>query len=394
MVNIEPHIEVYDVQTVSTQVYGNAGKIAVVGAFPSATFKLGVFTVLEDAQNAVKGEYKLPNDNSVENASKTVVPTTFVSFYCLDYLFMSNNQSNGAESVLLVNTNYGKNSLVQSSSNDDIATAFTLLAEEDFDILTFAEVISVATSSNNTYVLNPVLETVKSFIDSQYLNQQPFGLITGFDLSNVTTDVLTAFKQLFNDKGIFKAVTTPVRINGESSSLNMAQSGCWHSAFTAGRTVNKSETAKTYEGLIGENSKDVYPKTNQTINWEVLLNNGFHLTKYKNRRLSTIQCLSNITPCDYDMKIERVKNYIIKRLTLSDVLGDDNIRPTREYLEGMFEYEKNTAIQSNYLIDMDYNLITVDSETVKAEIRLFIPDIIRVVILNVNLNISAYTGEE
>lgn len=394
MVNIEPHIEVYDVQTVSPQVYGNAGKIAVVGAFPSSTFKLGVFTVLEDAQNAVKGEYKLPNDNSVENASKTVVPTTFTSFYCLEYLFMSNNQSNGAESVLLVNTNYGKSTLAQSSTNSDIANAFTLLAEEDFDILTIAEPVLLNTGTVASPVFNPIIQTIKSFINSQYLNQQPFGLITGFDLTNVTTDILSEFKQLFKDKGVFKAVTTPVRINGEASSLNIAQSGCWHSAFTAGRTVNKSETAKTYEGLIGENSKDLYPKTNQDVNWEVLLNNGFHLTKYKNRRLSTIQCLSNITPCDYDMKIERVKNYIIKRLTLSDVLGDDNIRPTREYLEGMFEYEKNVAIQSNYLIDMDYNLITVDSETVKAEIRLFIPDIVRVVILNVNLNISAYTGEE
>ena len=40
LTNIEPHIEVYDVQSVSTVGYGNAGKIAVIGAFPSSTFKM------------------------------------------------------------------------------------------------------------------------------------------------------------------------------------------------------------------------------------------------------------------------------------------------------------------------------------------------------------------
>ena len=62
MVNIEPHIEVYDVQAVTSQAYGNAGKIAVIGAFPSADFKLGVFARLDDAMESVKGEYRPPNE--------------------------------------------------------------------------------------------------------------------------------------------------------------------------------------------------------------------------------------------------------------------------------------------------------------------------------------------
>lgn len=389
MVNIEPHIEVYDVQSISSTAYGNAGKIALVGAFPTSTFKLDLFTNLDDAMNALKGEYKLPNDNNVENASREEVPATYISFYCLEYIFKNKfENSNGAESVVIYNTNYGKSTLATSSTNAEIATALIQLAEEDFDILTIAEPIQLKKDN----ALNPVCQTLKSFVNTQYLNQKPFGIITGFDLTDATEAILIAFKALFKDKGIFKAVTTPARINGDENSLNIAQSGCWHSAFTAGRPVNKSETAKIYDELIGENSKDLYPKPNE-VNWEVLLNNGFHTTKYKNRRLNTVQCLSNITPCDYDMKIERVKNYLIKRLTLADALGDDNIRPTREYLKGLFEYEKNIAIQNNYIVDMDYNLVSVDSQTVKAELSLYIPDIIRVIILNVNLNISAYTEE-
>ena len=389
MVNIEPHIEVYDVQAVTSQAYGNAGKIAVIGAFPSATFKLGLFTRLDDAMESVKGEYRLPNDNSIENASKDPVPTDFGAFYCLEYVFNSTRNNKGAESVLLVNTNYGKSTLVYVSNNTDIANACTLLAEEDFDILTIAEPVALATEVSSELVLNPICDTLKAFVDSQFFAQKPFGIITGFDLTDATTTILQAFKTLFSDKGIYKAVVTPVKINGDASALNIAQSGCWHSAYTSGRPVNKSETAKVYEDLIGENSKDVFP-SGASITFKNLLDNGFHTTRYRNRRLQLIECLSNITPADYDMKIERVKNYIIKRLSLVDVLGDDNTRITRDYLKGLFEYEKQLAMANNYLVDMEYELLSVDSETIQAELKLYIADIVRVVKLNVELNIATY----
>ena len=152
MVNIEPHIEVYNVKKMSKPAYGAAGKVAVIGAFPSSTFKVGIFDQLEDAQNAVLGEYKLPDDTSIENASKTVVPDTFISFYCLEHCFIKNGQSHGAESILLVNTNYGKSTLIPKSTNEDIAAALQVLSEEDFDILTLAEVTSVATLDEETYI--------------------------------------------------------------------------------------------------------------------------------------------------------------------------------------------------------------------------------------------------
>ena len=389
LTNIEPHIEVYDVQSVSAVGYGNAGKIALIGAFPSSTFKLGLFTRLDDAMEETKGEYKLPNDNTIENANKTVVPATYTAFYCLEYIFNNTRQSQGAESVLIVNTNYGKSTLVQESSNTDIANACLLLAEEDFDILTIAEPIALATEVSSELVLNPKIETLKSFVDSQFLAQKPFGIITGFDLADATAEILASFKALFSDKGIYKAIVTPVRLNGDAEPLSIEQSGCWHSAFTSGRPVNKSETAKQYDGLIGENSKDIFPLS-ATITYKKLLDNGFHTTRYRNRRLSLIECLSNVTPADYDMKIERVKNYIIKRLTLSEALGDDNTRLTRDYLKGLFEYERQLAIANNYLVDMEYSLIPVDTETIQAELKLYIADIVRVIKLNVEVKITAY----
>lgn len=392
MTNVEPHIEVYDVAKIQQRGYGNAGKIALIGAFPNSTVSVAVYSDYDEARNALKGAYRTVDDNSIENASKDPVPDTYVAFYCLDYIFNSNAQSSGAESVLVCNTNYGKGTLAQTSTNADISAACTLLAEEDFDILTVAENVTLVVSDNETYILNPIWQTLKTFENSMFLAQKPFGIITGIDLTNATATLVGSFKTLWANRGIYKAIVTPVRLAGASASLNIAESGCWHSSFTAGRPVNKSETAKVYEGIIGENSKDAFPLSG-AVTWRNLLNNGMHTTKYANRRLQTIQCLSNVTPADYDMKIERVKNYIIKRLTLSDILGEDNNSVTRAYVKGLFEYEKNLALQNNYLVDMEYNLVSVTSDKVKANLKLYIADIIRVVELDVTVEITAYEGE-
>lgn len=392
MANIEPHVEIYDVEKITQPTYGNAGKIALVGAFPTADFKLDLFTDLQVAKNALVGAYKDPKDSSIENANKDDVPAAYSAYYCLDYAFNNTKQSRGAESVVIVNTNYGKQTLVTESNNTDFANAFILLAEEDFDILNIAEPIALATTVNQTLKLNPKCETIKAFIDSQYVNQKPFGLITGFDLTDATAAIVQDFNELFADKGVYKAITTPVRVNGDAEPLSIAQSGSWHAAFTAGIPVNKSETAKVYEGINGENTKDEFPLTG-AVTWKKLLDCGFHTTKYRNRRDGTIQCLSNTTPVGYDCKIERVKNYMIKRLTLADVLGNDNDAITRDYVRGIFEFEKNVAIQNRYLVDMEYVIKAVETDKVTADLKLYISDIIRVVVLNVSLEITAYKEE-
>ena len=397
--NIEPHVEMYNVKKMKTSKYGQAGKMAVIGAFPTSTFKLGVFESMEEAQKAMLGEYKLPDDTSIENAAKTIVPDDFISFYCIEHCFIKNSATYGPEDVLFVNTNYGKSTLVSNSTNEDIANACILLAEEEFDILTVAENINLASpgvNENDPAILNPVWKTLKDFNDLQFLNQKPFGIITGIDFTGADDTILGLFKTLFKDQGIFKAVSTPVRYIGEENSLNIAQSGCWHAAFTAGRAVNLSETAKVYEDILGENTKDLYPTTNTTagaITWEKLLDNGFHTTKYKNRREKVIECLSNITPADYDMKIERTRNYILKRLVVADNLGDDNDEYAIEHVDGVFKYEKETAIQNRLIKDMEYEFEAVDNETVKARVKMAISDIIRVFIIENTLEIATFKEE-
>ena len=373
----EPDVIVTDVEKIKTKTYGNAGKIALIGAFPTSTFNIGSYTKLEDAQKDLKGSGE--------------IPSACISYGCLDYIFNQDNQSKGAEEVIIVNTNYGAETLSYTIDNGTLATALLNLADEDFDILTVADEISLGTGST----LNAMWNTLHSFVTSQYRGQKPFGIITALGIDKTNTNgktLVAAFKSLFEDKGIYKAVTTPAHPKGEANALTLAQSGCWHAAFTAGRAVNKSETGKIYKNLQGEDSKSVFPvsETAGVVDWEVLVDAGIHTTKYHNRRLNIIKCINNMTPVGWDMKVERVKNFIVKRVTFADVFGEDNNEPTLDYVKGLFEYEKELALKNNYVTDMTYEITHCSSDCVRAKLHLEIPEVVRHVRLDVSVEITPY----
>ena len=376
----EPDVTVTDVDKIKTKTYGNAGKIGLIGAFPTTSFNIGSYTKLVDAQKDLKGSGEIPSE--------------CVSYGCLDYIFNQDNQSKGAEEVIIVNTNYGAEELSYTIDNGKLAAALLTLADEDFDILTVADEISLGTGST----LNPMWTTLHSFVVSQYRGQKPCGIITAIDIDATNTNgktLIALFKSLFEDKGIYKAVSTPAHPKGEADALTLAQSGCWHAAFTAGRAVNKSETGKIYKNLQGEDSKSIFPITETTgvVDWETLLDAGIHTTKYHNRRLNIVKCINNMTPVGWDMKVERVKNFIVKQITFSDVFGEDNNEPSLDYVKGLFEYEKELALKNNYVTDMDYEITHCGSDCVRAKLFLEIPEVIRHVRLEVSVEITPYEEE-
>ena len=379
----EPDVVVTDVEKIKTKSYGDAGKIALIGAFPNSTFNIGSFTKLETAQ---------------EELGATTIPDACVSYGCLPYIFNQDSQSRGAEEVIILNTNYGASTLSYDITNELLANALLTLADEDFDILTIADTITLESTSNNSTVVNPLWGTLKTFVDSQYRNQQPFGIITAIGIDNTSTTgdtTLESFKLLFHDKGIYKAVTTPAQPKTANEALTLAQSGCWHAAFTAGRAVNKSETGKIYKHLQGVDSKSLFPIQSDTgkLDWENLLDAGLHTTKFHNRRLRIVKCINNMTPAGWDMKVERVKNYMVKRLSFADVFGEDNNEPTIDFVKGLFEYEKELALKNNYLTDMDYEITHCGKDCVRAKLFLEIPEVVKHVRVEVSVEITPYEEE-
>ena len=153
----EPDVVVTDVERIKTKTYGNAGKIACIGAFPTATKQIGSYTRVEDAQ---------------ADFGATTIPEGCVSYACLPYLFNQDNQSKGAEEVIIVNTNYGATGeLSYTITNELLANALLMLADEDFDIICIADTISLeAAGPSSSVIVNPLWNTLKTFVDNQYSN--------------------------------------------------------------------------------------------------------------------------------------------------------------------------------------------------------------------------------
>lgn len=59
------------------------------------------------------------------------------------------------------------------------------------------------------------------------------------------------------------------------------------------------------------------------------------------------------------MGIERVKEYIIKDLTLEEIFGESNNNMTHDYINSMFGYKKKQYIGLNLINDMDYEIKNV-----------------------------------
>ena len=108
----EPKVIVTDVQKIETRGYGNAGKVALIGAFPTSTIQINSYTGLKEAQNDLIGEY-----------TPSTIPEGCVSYGCLAYIFNSNKQSKGPEEVIIVNTNYGATELSYTIDNAALAAA-------------------------------------------------------------------------------------------------------------------------------------------------------------------------------------------------------------------------------------------------------------------------------
>ena len=100
-----------------------------------------------------------------------------------------------------------------------------------------------------------------------------------------------------------------------------------------------------------------------------------------------------MTPAGWDMKVERVKNYMVKRLSFADVFGEDNNEPTIDFVKGLFEYEKELALKNNYLTDMDYEITHCGKDCVRAKLFLEIPEVVKHVRVEVSVEITPYEEE-
>jgi len=341
----EPSITVTDVENTVTRGGGMAGVVMMIGAFNIEGTGITSYTNLRIALSELSG--------GVDE-----VPADALGYHALKYLF-TQQESQGIEELLVVNIT----STVQSALNynltaEKLADALALIEDEHFNILYVANDLSPT-----------LLADIKELRDTMYANQLPWGLIAPVTITDRAS--VEAIKEIFETGGAYKLITTPKQLKGDSEPLSLVNTAAYDVAYTAGQLVNKSETGKIIPRVTGAGTKEEYP----TI-YEDILENGLHSQKISNRRLGQVITNSIMTPTGRDMAIERVKDYIVGDLALRDIFSKPNVKPSFDFVKSMFRVRKQRYLELDLITDMNYEITACDTKCVKAELELFIPDII------------------
>lgn len=359
----EPTITVEDVENTVTRGGGMAGVVVIIGAFPTADATIRSYTNLRTAQSELKG-------------SVTTVPAECLGYNALPYLFNKDNGL-GVEEVVVVNiTTTVESTLNYELTNQKLSDALALIADEHFNILFVASVLD-----------DTKLTNIKQLRDDMYKNQLPWGLIA--PVSAETVSEVEAISALFKTGGAYKLITTPKQLTSDSTPLSLVNTAAWDTAYTAGQLVNASETGKIIPGVSGLNTKEALPDL-----YEAILDGGLHSMKIINRRLGQVITNNIMTPTGRDMAIERIKNYIVGDLALRDIFGNPDITPSFDFIKGMFKGRKQKYTDLSLITDMIYEITECSTKCVKAELELFIPDVLVEVRLFVKVTPSSVAIED
>lgn len=356
----EPTIIVTDVENTVTRGGGMAGVVMVIGAFNKVSTGITSYTNLRSALADLKG-----------TAEEDAVPDGALGYHALKYLFMQ-NENLGIEELLVVNiTSTVESALNYTLTSEKLADALELIEDEHFNMLYIANDLS-----------STLLADVKELRDTMYANQLPWGLIAPVTITDKAS--VEAIKAIFETGGAYKLITTPKQLSGDSEELSLVNTAAFDVAYTAGQLVNASETGKIIPGIIGVATKEEYP----TIYGDIL-DNGLHSQKIINRRLGQLITNNIITPTGRDMAIERVKDYIVGDLALRDIFSKPTINASYDFVKSMFRVRKQRYLELGLIEDMNYEITACDTKCVKAELELFIPDIITEVRLFVKVTPSS-----
>lgn len=355
----EPTTTVIDVEQTITRGGGMAGIVAVIGSF-------GIVS-----DNQIKSYNNIRTALAELKDEEGTVSEEAKGYHALEYLFSKHDNSLGVEEVLIINTTTSDEGTKDYTlTNEKLADALDLLEDEHFNILYIADELDESKLTN-----------IKTLRNTMYKNQFPWGLISAVKIES--KEEIETINGIFKTGGAYKLVTTPKQLAGDAEPLNLINTAAWEAGYTAGKMVNESETGKTINNVIGVGTKDEYPALYQDI-----LENGLHSQKIYNRRLKEVRVNNIKTPTGKDMAIERIKDFIVGDLALRDIYGDPNTKPTREGIGGMFSYKKDEYVRLGLIEDMDYDITACNDKCVKAELELFIPEVITEVRLFVKVTPS------
>ena len=327
-----PKVQVYLKKSAKSPGTGEAGRIAVIGAFDSEATTPQLFTSLADAQASLGDD------------------TTFDGCAALPYLFAS-----GASSILAVNVTTWStaNPPVATKTVDatNLAAALAKIKGEDWDILFVCAAITDAFAI-----------LIDEYLQATYQMKWPAGFVGALTGGTDSANVTTAGKAGTHCYGL---LTQQLTVNG--TQLSVLNSAAYYCGLIAGMSVGDTMTMKTIPYVTAV-SPELSFETGGA--GKTLLEAGITTVKCQDRNNGRYVVVNSELPNGYDLYVNRTRDYVVKEMSLHQFLGERNNETTINEIKHELDRVKAECVKSlSLLTDIEFTVNRVNANTVEINIQ-------------------------
>lgn len=330
MTAVNPDVFVHKKETPKILRPGMAGKVAIVGAFDTTTTDVLAFDDWDEAKE------ELGTDSTYNGCA------------ILDYIFY------GASDIIAVNvTTQSGQTRDKTITTAKLTSALAKIKKERFDTLFVAE------SLTDEFI--PIIET---FVEERMLHKLPIGYVGAVNRASASAYETTA--ALFGD-GVYGILTQATDVSDNTTDL--LKSAAYYCGVISSLNVSKSMTKKQIPNVTG-------------ITPEYTFETGDLGLKLLQLGYTTIQCFDRSNDIyvvgnsqqfnGYDLYINRVRDYVIREMSLHQFLGewnDNEMKPTLSEIEQELARIKNECVTKLQLLkDIEYNVVKKDANCVDVNI--------------------------
>lgn len=327
MTAVVPSIHIYNKTTQLINRPGMASKIAVVGAFDSEITNPQSFLSVGEAQQVLGTD------------------STFNGCTVIEDLFY------GASSLLAVNittwTGTGNDKTADKSlTTAKLTSALAKIKGEDFDILFIAETLT------DTFL--PIIDT---FLDETFEMKYPAGYIGVLNGETSSANVTSAG---LAGEHCYGLLTQSGDVGGVTKSL--LQFGAYYCGVVAGMNVGNTMTQKIVP-YVTSITPELSFETGSV--GKAYVEAGLTTLKCQNRAGGNYIVVNSEQPNGYDLYVNRVRDYVVKEMSLHQFLGDRNRNKTHSEIEQELNRVKNKCVNVlDLLEDINFTVQKKDANCV------------------------------
>lgn len=323
-----PKIVVYNKKSAKSPGTGEAGKIAVIGAFKTTTTTPTLFTSLDEAQTSFGDD------------------TAFDGCAALPYLFMS-----GATSLLCVNVSTeSSGTWTKTVDATNLASSLAAIKGEDWDILFVCAAITDA-----------FIAIIDAYLDTTFSMKCPAGFVgalTGQTSANVTTAAAAG-------QHCYGLITQQLTVNGVQ--LSVLNSAAYYCGLIAGMRVGNTMTMKRVPYVTAVSPELSFETAGAG---KTLLEAGITTFKCQDRGSARYIVVNSEQPNGLDLYVNRVRDYVVKQLSLNEFLGERNREATLNEIKHEVDRVKNECVTvMDLLKDIEYTVEKKSADTVDIHIQ-------------------------